>query len=248
MLYLAYISADSLNEVTKLALAVDLSLAALLGEDIYNFGELIAHPVVRPTSRVLGDSKGGVGFRASVWTTCGDGLLSPKSSYGWLKDLLVAFNAGDLDEYDALCTSHAAALNAQPALVQNERRLREKITILCLMEIIFRCAEHGGAFPEHGSIPCVHSSSRLSPAVRVHPIRVKRQWLCTLIPWAAQFQQRDIRRRIGSLSRRLAHGASVLNEVIWQDVSARSLSSTTTCCLVTEFHLVVDFALRVESK
>jgi hypothetical protein len=29
------------------ALAVDLSLAALLGEDVYNFGELIAHPVVR---------------------------------------------------------------------------------------------------------------------------------------------------------------------------------------------------------
>uniref|UniRef100_A0A7S0R011 PCI domain-containing protein n=1 Tax=Pyramimonas obovata TaxID=1411642 RepID=A0A7S0R011_9CHLO len=112
MLYLAYISVDSLDEVTKLALAVDLSLAALLGEDIYNFGELIAHPVVKT-------------------------LTDPKSSYGWLKDLLVAFNAGDLDKYDALCTTHAAALNAQPALVQNERRLREKITILCLMEIIF---------------------------------------------------------------------------------------------------------------
>lgn len=112
MLYLAYISVDSLDEVTKLALAVDLSLAALLGEDIYNFGELIAHPVVKT-------------------------LTGPKSSYGWLKDLLVAFNSGDLDKYDSLCTTHAAALNAQPALVQNERRLREKITILCLMEIIF---------------------------------------------------------------------------------------------------------------
>jgi hypothetical protein len=29
------------------ALAVDLSLAALLGEDIYSFGELLSHPVVR---------------------------------------------------------------------------------------------------------------------------------------------------------------------------------------------------------
>ena len=35
---------------------------------------------------------------------------------------------------------HAAALNAQPALVAHERRLREKITILCLMELIFKCA------------------------------------------------------------------------------------------------------------
>jgi len=112
MLYLAYISVESLDEVTRMALAVDLSLAALLGEDVYNFGELIAHPVVKS-------------------------LEEPKSSYGWLHALLVAFNKGDLDQYDALCTTHAVALNAQPALVQNERRLREKITILCLMEIIF---------------------------------------------------------------------------------------------------------------
>ena len=27
-------------------LAVDLSLAALLGENVYNFGELLAHPIV----------------------------------------------------------------------------------------------------------------------------------------------------------------------------------------------------------
>lgn len=28
------------------ALAVDISLAALLGENIYNFGELLQHPIV----------------------------------------------------------------------------------------------------------------------------------------------------------------------------------------------------------
>jgi hypothetical protein len=28
------------------ALAVDISLAALLGEDVYNFGELLLHPIV----------------------------------------------------------------------------------------------------------------------------------------------------------------------------------------------------------
>mmetsp|Transcript_18621 Transcript_18621/g.25819 ORF Transcript_18621/g.25819 Transcript_18621/m.25819 type:complete len:399 (+) Transcript_18621:358-1554(+) len=110
MLYLAYISVDSLDEVTKLALAVDLSLAALLGEDIYNFGELLAHPVIK-----------------CLTTSC----------YGWLHAVLVAFNAGDLQQYDDLCQKHSDALNAQPALVQHERRLREKITILCLMEIIF---------------------------------------------------------------------------------------------------------------
>ena len=29
-------------------LAVDISLAALLGENIYNFGELLLHPIVSP--------------------------------------------------------------------------------------------------------------------------------------------------------------------------------------------------------
>ncbi len=31
-------------------------------------------------------------------------------------------------------------LNGQPALVEHERKLREKITILCLMNLIFKCA------------------------------------------------------------------------------------------------------------
>ena len=44
--YLAYTSLDTLSEPFKLDLAVDLSLAALLGENIYNFGELLAHPLV----------------------------------------------------------------------------------------------------------------------------------------------------------------------------------------------------------
>ena len=42
-------------------------------------------------------------------------------------------HAGDIHRYDELCTKHAAMLNGQPALVAHERRLREKITILCLM-------------------------------------------------------------------------------------------------------------------
>ena len=89
---------------------MDLSLAALLGENIYNFGELLSHPVL--------SALGG-------------------SGYEWLAELLGAFNAGDLAAYDALCVKHAALLNAQPALVAAERSLREKITIIALTEIVF---------------------------------------------------------------------------------------------------------------
>ncbi|PWA39090.1 26S proteasome non-ATPase regulatory subunit 13 [Artemisia annua] len=45
LLYLAYTSVESLSDSFKLDLAFDLSLSALLGENIYNFGELLAHPI-----------------------------------------------------------------------------------------------------------------------------------------------------------------------------------------------------------
>ena len=60
------------------------------------------------------------------------------SEFQWLYDLLVCFNKGDLHQYEELCMRHAVKLNAQPALVENERKLREKITILCLLELIAR--------------------------------------------------------------------------------------------------------------
>ena len=110
MLYLAHVSCETLPETTRRDLAVDLSLAALLGDDVYGFAELIAHPIL--------------------------GALAG-TPFSWLTDILNAFNDGDLHAYDALCVAHADALNAQPALVAHERKLREKITILCLLQIVF---------------------------------------------------------------------------------------------------------------
>ncbi|KAK6947353.1 Proteasome component (PCI) domain [Dillenia turbinata] len=110
LLYLAYTSVESLSETFKLDLAFDLSLAALLGDNIYNFGELLAHPIIKS-------------------------LLGTKVE--WLYYILQAFNSGDLVRYQELCHVHKAALSAQPALVENEKKLLEKIHILCLMETIF---------------------------------------------------------------------------------------------------------------
>ncbi|KAJ0964376.1 hypothetical protein J5N97_029498 [Dioscorea zingiberensis] len=77
LLYLAYTTVESLSDSFKLDLAFDLSLSALLGDNIYNFGELLAHPIIN------------------------------------------------------------SLLGTKPALVANEKKLLEKINILCLMEIIF---------------------------------------------------------------------------------------------------------------
>ncbi|CAL5359485.1 unnamed protein product [Camellia sinensis] len=119
LLYLAYTLVESLSESFKLDLAFDLSLAALLGENIYNFGELLAHPI---KIRLYNGKK----IRS---------LLGTKVE--WLYYILEAFNSGDLVHYQELCNVHRAALSAQPALVENEKKLLEKINILCLMETIF---------------------------------------------------------------------------------------------------------------
>lgn len=69
------------------------------------------------------------------------------SSYSWLHELLECFNSGDIHRYDELCLRHASVLNSQPALVSHERKLREKITILCLMELVNSMAAEGRTIP-----------------------------------------------------------------------------------------------------
>lgn len=109
LMYLSFVSSDTLPADYKQRLAVDISLAALLGEKIYSFGLLLQHAIVD---------------------------VLDATPYAWLKELLTAFHNGNMHAYDALCVKYATQLNGQPALVQNERRLREKITIMCLMELV----------------------------------------------------------------------------------------------------------------
>lgn len=47
MMYLAFISSDTLSYDFKLPLAVDIGLAALLGEGVYGFAQLLMHPIVK---------------------------------------------------------------------------------------------------------------------------------------------------------------------------------------------------------
>lgn len=109
LLYLAHVPLETLPGSFRVALAVDVSLAALLGEDIYNFGDLMLHPIVRELEA---------------------------TSHVWLAEMLDCFHSGDIHRYDELCVSHASVLNAQPALVAHERRLREKITVMSLLQLV----------------------------------------------------------------------------------------------------------------
>ncbi|XP_072017784.1 26S proteasome non-ATPase regulatory subunit 13-like [Amphiura filiformis] len=87
--------------------AFNLGLAALLGDGIYNFGELLAHPLLESLK---------------------------DTDKQWLVDLLFAFNSGSLDKFETM----ASVWKQQPDLAASELALRQKISLLCLMEMTFK--------------------------------------------------------------------------------------------------------------
>ncbi|CAF0892532.1 unnamed protein product [Brachionus calyciflorus] len=84
-----------------------LSLAAVLADGIYNFGELLMHPIL----------------------TALNGTQDQ-----WLVDLLYAFNRGDLEKFEALKSNWSTQADLKAA----EVKMRQKICLLCLMEMAFQ--------------------------------------------------------------------------------------------------------------
>jgi len=110
LLYLSYTPLESLAEDEKRSFAYNLGIAALVGEETYNFGDLLAHPIVES---LQGTEK------------------------EWLAHLLRAFNQGDIAGYEGLIARYGLQLEKEPLLVSKTDLLKEKISILCLMEMVF---------------------------------------------------------------------------------------------------------------
>ncbi|KAL8658945.1 MAG: hypothetical protein Q9226_000683 [Calogaya cf. arnoldii] len=114
LLYLACIDLKSLPLEDAQARAYDLSVAALISDSIYNFGELLLHPIL-------------------------DSLNTPEHS--WLRDLLFAFNRGDLNAYNVLEDNISKA----PLLDEHKTFLWQKISLAALTEAVFRRPPHDRA-------------------------------------------------------------------------------------------------------
>ncbi|KAI4251059.1 MAG: hypothetical protein L6R42_008520 [Xanthoria sp. 1 TBL-2021] len=114
LLYLACIDLKSLALEDAQSRAYDLSIAALISDSIYNFGELLLHPIL-------------------------DSLNTPEHS--WLRDLLFAFNRGDLNAYNVLEDNISKA----PLLDEHKTFLWQKISLAALTEAVFRRPPHDRA-------------------------------------------------------------------------------------------------------
>lgn len=120
--FLAYTPPHSLDIASQHRWAFDIGIAALVGNDIYNFGEVLSHSIVHS---LRGTDK------------------------EWLLLLLEAFNSGDLEKFDVVCQQSSAQMNAQPVLVAHEEFLKQKVTILALMELCFsRSLENSISFAD----------------------------------------------------------------------------------------------------
>lgn len=84
-----------------------LGLAALLGEGIYNIGELLAHPILESLNGTENE---------------------------WLVELLRAFNSGDIIKFEQMKPKWSTIAD----LAAQEVKLRQKISLLCLMEMTFK--------------------------------------------------------------------------------------------------------------
>jgi len=108
--YLAFTSIASIPQEERVSLAFDMCIAALIGEDIYNFGELMGHEITGSLQ--------------------GTGL-------NWVRDIISAFSNGNLAGWKQLQVQYAGNLNQQPALVASKVLLEQKISILSLIEEMF---------------------------------------------------------------------------------------------------------------
>ncbi len=111
LLYLACIDLSTLPPDERQSRAYELSVAALMSDSIYNFGELLLHPIL-------------------------DSLTD--TPHSWLRDLVFAFNRGDLRAYDVL----AGNISKNKLLHDNKAFLDEKISLAALTESVFNRAPH----------------------------------------------------------------------------------------------------------
>jgi 26S proteasome regulatory subunit N9 len=92
-----------------------MSLAALTGEGVYNFGEVLATPLL------------------SI-------LDGTENQY--LFDLIKAMNTGDIDSYNSLVNLNSERYFNQPVLKTFHEKIQQKVVLLCLMDMIFKRSSH----------------------------------------------------------------------------------------------------------
>lgn len=106
LLYLSSVDNTKLPIEEQQRLCYDLCISAILGDRIYNFGELILHDILHSLEN---------------------------NEYDWLLNLVRTLNSGKLVDFESWLS---VAFQRSPFLKKFEPFLREKVTIMSLLEIV----------------------------------------------------------------------------------------------------------------
>lgn len=110
--YVVYTPVEELTEDLRVNYAQHLCLAALVSDKIYNFGEVVALPIFQS--------------------------LKQNKNLSWLSGLLECFNHGDIERFNNIFADCQEQIQNMPSLRTNVNKLKQKITIICLIELIFQ--------------------------------------------------------------------------------------------------------------
>jgi 26S proteasome regulatory subunit N9 len=112
---------EVLSEAERVEWALDIGMAALLGKDTYNLGEVLQCDVVR--------------------------ALAEQDERKWFHRLLQAVEIGDIDEFERIMEREVTEPRLQELLRTNRATLSQKIRLLCFTRMASFDAVYAGKIP-----------------------------------------------------------------------------------------------------
>jgi len=113
LLFLAYTPIDKIPAHDKSRLAFEVSVASLIAEGEFDFGELLQQEILK--------------------------TLDGDATYGWIMDLLNAFVEGKFELYDEALKKHKSHVEGLPELKKGvDGVMKKKMQQLALMDFAFR--------------------------------------------------------------------------------------------------------------
>jgi 26S proteasome regulatory subunit N9 len=108
--YLSYTPLEELSVEERFSLATDMAIAAVVGDAVYNLGEVIATPI-------LGYLKG--------------------TENEWLLNLVLALNDGDIDKFNSIVDPASTPYFTQAAFARDHELVKQKLVLIALMNLVF---------------------------------------------------------------------------------------------------------------
>lgn len=115
--YLSLVGADGMRPSQAADWASQLCIAALVDEETYDVGMVVQHPVCEVLRSEAGER-------------------SASGGRAWLLDLATACAKGDLLAFNTTAAEHSSDIETTPALAAHMGIVREKITVLALVEFV----------------------------------------------------------------------------------------------------------------